>query len=372
MVEKSEGGGSSWYERPWFWRWGVASWMFLGMIGAIVVIGLAYSRAHQVILPLIIAIIVGVLLEPLVSFMVRHRFPRWLATLLTMLLILAFVFGVIALVVYGITTQAGAIEKQVEDGVETIKDWFDNLKLSDSVVNWIHETFEKIWPQIQNGIAHELTETVPGLVSFLVGAFIGFFILIFILSDDGTIRNWVAGHMGVPRERGQAILDEVVTSIRGYFRGNTIVATFDAILMVPPLLILRVPLVGPIALVTFVTCYIPSFGGYIGGAFAVFITIASRGLWAGLIILVYAILLHTVMQGPVQAVAYGKTLKMHPLVALLVTLFGAIFAGIAGAILAVPVTAVVIKVYALIAKTRTGEEGPIEGEGFASPPERPS
>ena len=346
-------------------RWGIASWLLLGIVGVVVVAGLAYSRAHQVLLPLIVAVIIGILLEPFVSFLSRHHIPRWLAVLFTMILIIAAVVGFMALIVYGITTQAGAIEKQVEDGVDQIQDWFDDLKISDSFVNWVNQTVEDAWPNIQSGLMKRITETVPGIASFLIGVFIGFFILIFLLNDDGTIRRWVAGHMGVPQKQGEAILDEVTASIQGYFRGATIIAIVDSILITIMVLILRMPLVGTIAFVTFVTCYIPSFGGYLGGAFAVLIAIASRGLVPGIIMLVYAIIVHTVLQNPVQAVAYGKTLNMHPLLALLVTLLRAVFAGIAGAILAVPVTAVVLRVVALLRKAR--EEGNLLPEDEPEP-----
>ena len=163
--------------------------------------------------------------------------------------------------------------------------------------------------------------------------------------------------MGVPRERGEAILGELFSSVRGYFKGTTIVAAVNAIVVIPVVLILGVPLVGVITLVTFVTCYIPSFGGYIGGAFAVFIAIASKGLTAGIIMLVFSIIAHTILQAPVQAIAYGKTLKLHPLVALLATLLGMVFMGLAGAILAVPIVAVFLKTKAMVASARDEEEG---------------
>jgi predicted PurR-regulated permease PerM len=198
--------------------------------------------------------------------------------------------------------------------------------------------------------------SVPGIASFAIGVFIAFFILIFFLGDDGTIMEWVANHMGVPRQKADIILDGVNASIRGYFRGTFVIATVDAALFIPIVLILRVPLIGPIVLVTFVTCFIPSFGGYIGGAFAVFIALASQGPAAAIIMLVYAIFVHTVMQNPVQAVAYGKTLHLHPLLALLATLLGTVFAGIPGAILAAPITAIVLKVSSEIRKVREAEE----------------
>jgi predicted PurR-regulated permease PerM len=95
--------------------------------------------------------------------------------------------------------------------------------------------------------------------------------------------------------------------------------------------------------------------------------------------LVLAIIIHTVLQNPVQAIAYGKTLKMHPLLALLVTLIGAVFGGIFGAILAVPITAVILKVSRMLKsvhedKTEApadGDDAPAE-EGSGSPAAEPT
>jgi predicted PurR-regulated permease PerM len=349
------------YQQPWTLRWGITSIMLLAIAGVVVVVGMIYDKAHQVALPLAIAVIVGLLLEPLVEFLVRHHFPRWLATVLTMILIIVVLTGILALIIYGIATQAGAIEQQVTDGIQQMRDWFNNLDIEDSTRDWINNKIGEVWPHIQNTLTNKLTATVPGLANFLLGSFIGFFILIFLLGDDGSIKRFVGDHLGVSRARGEAILDEVTASVRGYFKGTTIIATMNALVIIPVCLILKVPLVAPISLVTFVTCYIPSFGGYIGGAFAVIIAFASRGATAGIVMLIFAALSHTVLQGPVQAIAYGKTLNINPLVALLVTLLGAVFAGIAGAILAVPVTAVAIKVSAMLKRAREEAEEFEEG-----------
>lgn len=339
----------------WLRHWGVRSWLFLGVIAAIVVIWMAYTKAHEVILPLIIAFIVGILLQPIVDFMVKHRIPRWLAVVVTMLLIVAAVGGIVTVLIYGVSTQLGSIERQVEAGIKRVRNWLDNLKVSDSFGNWLYGAISKAWPHVNSGLLRVVTSSVPGIATFAIGCFIAFFILIFFLGDDGKIPAWVTSHMGVPQRQADIILEGVNASIRGYFRGTLIIATVDALLFIPIVLILKVPLLWPIVLVTFVTCFIPSFGGYIGGAFAVFIALASRGIWPGIIMLAYAILVHTIMQNPIQAVAYGRTLKLHPLVALLVTLLGTVFAGIAGAILAAPLTAVILKVTSEIQKARAAD-----------------
>jgi len=234
--------------------------------------------------------------------------------------------------------------------------------VSDTFYRWLHEEIVKAWPHVAEGLVTAVSRSVPGIASFAVGGFIAFFILIFFLGDDGRIPRWVAGKLPVSASKAKIILDGVGASIRGYFRGTLIVATVDAILFIPISYILKLPLVWTIVVVTFVTCFIPSFGGYIGGAFAVFIALAAKGPVAGIIMLVYAILVHTIMQNPVQAVAYGRTLNLHPLVALLVTLLGAVFAGIAGAILAVPITAAVLKVTADVRAAQV-EETPADASG---------
>jgi putative heme transporter len=323
----------------------------------VIVFGMIYSKTHQVIIPLVVAIIIGILLEPAVGFMVRHRIPRWLATVIMLVVIVVVVAGFLAIIVYGIATQAEAIGDQVESGAERIQGWLENLKVSGGFAQWVQEQIEKAWPSVTSGIADEVAGGVHGLTSFLVGAFIGFFILMFILADDGSIKKWVAGNMGVPRKTGEMIISEVYASMRGYFKGTTIIATFDSALVIVAALILRLPLVGAIGLVSFITCYIPSFGGYIGGAFAVLIALAAKGLTAGIVMLVLVVLIHTVIQNPVQAIAYGKTLNLHPLVALLVTLIGAVYGGIFGAIVAVPITAVILKVSRELKRVREEEAG---------------
>jgi predicted PurR-regulated permease PerM len=60
--------------------------------------------------------------------------------------------------------------------------------------------------------------------------------------------------------------------------------------------------------------------------------------------------------------AYGATLNISPLVALLVTIIGGILAGIAGAILAAPLVAVVMQVYRDLKAAESGAGPPVEEE----------
>ncbi len=370
MAIEEEPGGRGRRAPDWLWRWGVSSWLLLGIIGLLIVVMLAVSKARELVLPLLIATLVGVVLEPVSRFLhVKLHLWRWLAAGITMLLVFALLVGLVAMLVYGVASQAGEISDDVEKGVDEVQEWFSGLKLSKDVTEKVTEAVEKAWQAVASGLLGVVSSSLSGAFSLVIGVFLALFILFFLLNDWEKISAWVIGHTGLPRERSEAVFDDVTESLRGYFKGTTIIAVANALTILPFLLVLGVPLAGTITIVTFVTAYIPSIGGYISGAFAVLIALAGSGLTEALIILAVVILANTVIQNPIQAVAYGKTLDLNPLVALLATILGAIFFGVAGAIFTAPLTAVVLKVVGGLKEERLEDEAEVSGRGAAGNPD---
>ena len=115
--------------------------------------------------------------------------------------------------------------------------------------------------------------------------------------------------------------------------------------------VLGVPLAGPIAIVTFVTSYIPFFGAFFAGAFAVVIALGAKGLSIALAMLAITLLTNNTLQNLLEPVAFGKTLRLHPLVVMLVTTAGTLLFGVLGATLAAPVTAVAQRTINLLRDT---------------------
>ncbi len=152
------------------------------------------------------------------------------------------------------------------------------------------------------------------------------------------------------------ITGNVILSLRRYFLGVTIVATFNAIVVGVAAVLLDVPLAGTIAVVVFVTAYIPFIGAFISGAFAVLLTLSSQGTTAAAIMLVVVILANGLLQNIVQPIAFGATLDLNPLVVLIVTIgFGSLF-GMIGMVLAAPLTSAAIHISKELAAARAAEE----------------
>jgi predicted PurR-regulated permease PerM len=136
----------------------------------------------------------------------------------------------------------------------------------------------------------------------------------------------------------------VITSVRRYFLGTTIVASFNAVVVGLGALLLDVPLAGTIAVVTLVTAYIPFVGAVVAGAFAVVLALGAKGTTTALIMLVIVLLANGLLQNIVQPIAMGATLRMNPLLILVVTISAGAFFGMAGMILAAPLTSAAIHI----------------------------
>jgi predicted PurR-regulated permease PerM len=212
------------------------------------------------------------------------------------------------------------------------------------------------------GIAHG----IAGLTSLVFFLTFTAFATFFLLKDGPTVRRFVDRHLGVPQEVATVITGNVMRSLRRYFLGVTYVAAFNAIVVGAAALILGVPLAGTIAVVVFVTAYVPFIGAFVSGAFAVILTLASEGTTDAIIMLVAVILANGLLQNIVQPIAFGATLDLNPLVVLIVTIgFGSIF-GMIGMILAAPLTSAALHVSRELAQAKA-EEAAKEGE--RAPPE---
>jgi len=118
-------------------------------------------------------------------------------------------------------------------------------------------------------------------------------------------------------------------------------------------LVLDVPLAGTIAVVTFVTAYIPFVGAVVAGAFAVLLALGTQGTTTALIMLVIVILANGLLQNIVSPIAMGATLRMNPLLILVVTISAGAFFGMTGMVLAAPLTSAAIHVTADLRRMRS-------------------
>jgi predicted PurR-regulated permease PerM len=207
-------------------------------------------------------------------------------------------------------------------------------QLSGKLLNYLNQHKALVAGTVVTG-GKIFLETLAGLILTL---FITFFLL-----KDGS-RIWAAMISGFgdaaqarANKAGRAAWHVLVS----YIRGTTVVAAIHALVIGLVLWILGVPLVVPLMILVFLAAYVPLVGILVIGALAIMVTLATKG-WIAAVILIGVFLAENQVESHLlQPFVIGRAVRLHPLAIILVLAVGGIVAGIPGAIVAVPATAVI-------------------------------
>jgi len=343
----------------WLRDLGLLAWFLVGV--AVVLVGLVWllGLTSTITVPVALGAILATVAGPIVTKLQRHRVPRaaGAAIVLLGLIVLA---AVIALMVFGgLYEQSSQIKAAANEAVDKVQGWMKDAGAggTSSTADQTKSSAVETGKSLLQGVA----EGIQGVTSLVFFVTFTAFSTFFLLKDGPAVRRFVDRHLGVPQDVATVITGNVIQSLRRYFLGVTYVAAFNAIVVGLAAVVLDVPLAGTIAVVVFVTAYIPFIGAFVSGAFAVILTLASQGTTTALIMLVVVILANGLLQNIVQPIAFGATLDLNPLVVLVVTISAGSLFGMIGLVLAAPLTSAALHISRELAQAKALEaaaEGP--------------
>jgi predicted PurR-regulated permease PerM len=350
----------------WLRDLGRSAWLAVGLI--LFVIGAVWvlSLTHTIVMPVIAAAVVAAVASPVLAWLTRRGVPRGVGAALLLVAMAAFAAGVVIVVLAGITSQLDALGADLAAARDTVARWLTDLGVdaatADGAKRHASSALSSAVPALLEGVGGGL-KALSSLVFFLALTALS---LLFLLKDGPVIRRWVEGHMRVPPPVAHRIGDRVVESLRGYFLGVTIVAAFNAVVVVAGALVLGVPLAGTIGAITFLGAYVPYLGAWGAGAFAVLIALGGAGPDAALGMIVIQLLANSLLQQLVQPIAYGAALGIHPLAVLVVTIAGGSLLGAAGLILAAPLTSAATRIAGDLSRAASPASVPLAREEAAA------
>jgi putative heme transporter len=328
----------------WLRDAGGVAWLLVGIV--LVVVGAVWllTLTSAIVLPVITATIIAAVGAPVIGWLERHHVPRLAGSGLLLLGIIALAVVVGVVVLGGITSQSGEISHKLSAAADKIGTALKDAGVSDHTTAAAKEDAKSSI----TAVGHTLLQGVAGALTALasLAAFSAFTVLslFFLLKDGPTLRDWVERHAGVPRAAAHTVIGEMLRALRGYFRGVTAVAIFNAVVIAVGALIIGVPLAGTIAIVTFLGAYVPYLGAWTAGVFAVLIALGTQGAGGALAMAVIALLANGALQQMVQPFAFGAALDLHPLVVLIVTIAAGALFGMIGLVLAAPVTSAIVRI----------------------------
>jgi putative heme transporter len=339
-------------------RVGSASWMMLGVIFLVATVYVILASLSGLVTPLVIAAVVGILFVPVVERLTRYM-PRPFASGLVLLGLVVLGFVTVAITVAGIVDQAPQIQAQVTAGVTSLFEWLGTFGLTTGDPTDLVDSFQELLAGLIPGLASFITGAFSSVASFAIGTFAAVFFLYFVLADWDEVSDWVGSHLGVPDDLGGGVIEDTVWSMREYFYVLTVSSLVTAVLVGGTMAALALPLAAAVALVTFVTSYIPYLGAIFSGAFAFLVALGSGDMTDALIVLAAILIIQNVVQPVIQTKYTKKALHLHPIVTFGSTIVGAVLAGILGATLSAPIVAMTISINRRIRSYRASDDATV-------------
>jgi putative heme transporter len=384
------------------------AWRVVVVVAAGFVIVVALSRLTVVVVPIIGALFVSAILVPPARWLRRHRWPPLLATWAVFLSAAAIVFGIGAWLVPRVADQWDPLRQSLAQNVDDTRNWLIDgpLHLSPSQVDRYAAEAKDIiagnrsptrapsgsgataTPPATSPPATSPPATGPSgsggsggtgsglggtsgaaviggrilrgaasglrlLVHFLAAVILTLVISFFFVKDGNSMSDWFLDQLQPSSAATvRAIGTRSWLTLTGYVRGTAVNGLVNATLMSIGLVILHVPLVPVIAVLTFFGGFFPIVGAFVSGGVAAAVALVAKSPATALLVIGLTLIIHHVEGYLVGPVVLGRAVRLHTIVVLLALAAGGERAGVLGAFVAVPLTAVIV---GIVDELRHGE-----------------
>lgn len=374
MVAEGPTQKKPWEAVPWLLRVTALYGLCLLVVAATAyLIGLLLLSVALLSLAVAVALLLAALLSPVSRLLRRLRVPDALAALGGVLTLL----GVLTLAGVLVATQ---VANQFDDLSETLANGLDEVRQAivtgplpigedqlDAAVELLQQRLTDAGADVDPAATTTAAvETVGAILLALV-------LLFFLLKDGSRMWGWL---LRLFPDRLRPPVDEAGRAgwwaLSRYIGGQAVVAAVDAIGIGIALLVIGVPLVLPLALLTFLGGFVPIVGATVAGAAAVLVAFVANGPVDALLVLIAVIAVQQLEGNLLEPLIVGRALKLHPAPVLLAVTAGTLTAGIAGAVIAVPILAVLHRSGSVLLRHRAEQRSAAQPEPESdSPPGQP-
>lgn len=325
------------------------AWRLLVIAAATVGILWLVARMWVVFVALAVAVLLTRALVVPRAWLGR-RLPNGAAAGIAVLGLLALAAGVVFGISLAVAGQLSDLGPTVSEAVDDIEEWIVEDSPFDVSRRDIDEFRDSLGDRVSSGVRDSSGSIVSGaLIAAEVGLslLLALIITFFALKDGDRFVVWVRG--AIP-EASRATADRMArrawATIGGYLRGAALLGVVEGVIIAVTLWIVGAELAVPMGVLTFLAAFVPFVGAIVAGAVSVLVALATGGATAAAIVLVVAVVVQQIDNDLLAPVVYGRALDLHPVVILLSITAGAALFGVAGGIIAVPVTAVAWNVVA--------------------------
>ncbi|AQZ61220.1 unnamed protein product [[Actinomadura] parvosata subsp. kistnae] len=353
------------------WRVGFA---VVAVVAVVLFARFVLADAGGLIVVVVMAWFVSLAMEPAVGRLARHM-RRGAAALLVMAAFL--IVSGIFLFLFGslLAEQVAILVRELPDILTGAVAWVNGRFGTNYHVGDILTSLN-LTPQQAAQYAQDVLGNVLGLLGTLTGAIVNLFtllLLIFYLSADGPrLRLWLARLLPANVQRVfLTVWDVSLVKTGGYVWARLILAAVNATASAVVFLVIGMPSWLALGLWTgLIAQFVPTIGTYISVVLPVVVGLVSPRPWIGLVALGWGVLYQQVENLTLEPRISGRSVDMHPGVAFAAVILGASLFGAVGALLAVPVVAMLLSMIdTFVTRQELVDPVPTSQQAAVPPPE---
>lgn len=342
-------------------RIGVTTWSLLGLL-LLLYAGLWIAVQLEVLLgPVVLAVALIYVLNPLVHRLGKLGAPRWLAVLGSFLVMLGVIVLLGFLVIPSITAQASDLASDFpnifDDSAVELEGTLADLGFT--VDLWDYDQLQDFFadPDNQDALMSAITDRLGAVTSGIFEAILVFFvapvIAFYILLDLPRIAE-ESSSLVPERSRAEVVYvtRNVGRAVGGFLRGQVVVALIVGVLTSIGFLIIGLQFWLIIGMIAGVLNIVPFVGPWVGGGLGFMVGLVTDSPTTAILAALVALIVQQIDNNFVSPQVLRATVHLHPAVVILVLILGGAIAGLWGVLLAVPVTAGVKIVVGHLWRTR--------------------
>jgi len=316
--------------------------LFLGLL-VLFAFGIVLHQLDTIFKPLMIAIFLSFVLEPLLNLLIRIRVPRILALIITLIVVFIFLY-LLGLIIYASVASFTAEFPRYQ--VKFIKMYQDIIGMLEIPHERVHAYFKQVkWTELwkQFSISSLLSSTAGSFISFVSNLFIVLILTIYlVLGKEQLLKKIRIAFPSDQSKRISSIIRNINIGIQKYLGTKTFISLGTGAIAAIILLIFDVDFALVWGLLTFLLNYIPNIGSIIATIPPIFVAFFQYGsffpaIWVAILL----IATQMTMGNLVEPRMMGKSLNLNPLVVIVSLIFWAIIWGPVGMVLAVPIASAI-------------------------------
>lgn len=326
--------------------------VWLANIGVTCLLLFVFQQMLFLVVPFLLALIVYYLLYPfmqrLVFFGMSRAVAASLVTAIFSLLLILFSIFIVPWVAAQLIDWQASVGRYLQGGQALLERFLVNLETRFWILQQAHlaDVVSTRLNEFLNSFAeHYLTPIVLGIVGWTPSLLLAPFLSFFFLKDGRDFQRFLG--RAVPNaffEKTLYLLDEIDQAARAYFIGLLKLTLLDTLTLAAGLWWIGMPAPFALGLIAAVLAWVPYVGSILGGLLVVLVAATdfpaepTMATWA-IVLFIFVRLLDDFVYMPLTI---GKSLRMHPIITVLMIFIGGAVAGIPGLMLVLPVLGIVM------------------------------